>query len=118
MFSWNELWSIVLIFTVSPLFAFWKASITDWTAALGVASDWLEPRLTVPVAGAVPPPLLPDGLLLLHEASSGGAARRAPAPRAPRRTDRRDTPAAEEGTMRARYSASVEGRAMTRLLRR
>ena len=28
MFSWNELWSIVLILTVSPLLAFWKASIT------------------------------------------------------------------------------------------
>src|SRR3954453_12236351 len=106
MFSWNVLWSMVLIFTVRPLLAFWNASMTDCRAALGAASDELEPRLTVPVAGAVPPPPPPLGEELLHAARRGGAARGAPAPRAPRSSVRRDIPAVEVGTRRARYSAS------------
>src|SRR5512141_2845336 len=107
MFSWKELWSIVLILTVSPEFALWNASMTDWIAAFGTASDWLEPTVTVPVAAPpveVEPPLPP------HAASSDGAARRVLAPRAPRSTVRRLTPRTEAGTRLARYSASEVGR--------
>src|SRR6478609_7815672 len=109
MFSWKELWSIVLILTVIALFALWKASITLWTAAFGTASDWLEPRVTVPVAllddeDEPPPP---------QAASSAGAASSVPAPSAPLSTLRRLTPRTDAGTRLARYSASVAGRVMT-----
>src|SRR5689334_7243762 len=109
MFSWNVLWSIVLILTVRPELAFWKASITDWTAAFGTASDWFEPSVTVPVAlpvDVLPPP--PP-----QAASRDGAASRVPAPRAPRSRVRRLTPRTEGGTRLARYSASEAGRVMT-----
>src|SRR6478672_6333121 len=114
MFSWKELWSIVLILVVRPGLAFWKASMTDWMAAFGTASDWLEPTVTVPVAA--PPeeeePLPPPP----HAARSEGAASRVPAPRAPRSRVRRLTPRTEAGTRLARYSASEVGRVMTGLL--
>src|SRR6478609_4957925 len=105
---------MVLIFTVRPLLALVKASMTCCTPALGTASDWFDPTVTVPPPPPPPPvalPLLP--LDELQDASSGGVASSALAPRAPRRSVRRDIPLAEVGTMRARYSASVEGRAMT-----
>src|SRR6476469_9086657 len=108
MFSWNELWSIVLILAVIPELALWKASMTAWMAAFGTASDWLEPTVTVPLAEPVDeePPLPPQA------ARSEGAARRVPAPRAPRRRVRRLTPRTEAGTRLARYSASEAGRDM------
>src|SRR5688500_5147685 len=98
---------MVLILTVSPVLAFWKASATDWTAAFGTASDWFEPRDTVPVATPEVPPSP------LHAASNDGAAKRVPAPSAPRRMVRRLTPRTDGGTRLARYSASVLGRGIT-----
>src|SRR5687768_7800851 len=106
MFSWKELWSIVLILAVRPELAFWKASMTDWIAAFGTASDWLEPTVTVPVAA--PPGVVPPSPP--HAARSDGAASRVPAPTAPRRRVRRLTPRTEAGTRLARYSASEFGR--------
>src|SRR5690348_430569 len=108
MFSWKELWSMVLILTVSPELALWKASMTDWTAALGTASDWLDPRVTVPVAAPPPAPPPPP-----QAASTEGTTRRVLAPRAPRRMVRRLTPRTEGGTRPARYSASVAGRVIS-----
>src|SRR5688500_19533091 len=110
MFSWNELWSIVLILAVRPEFAFWKASMTAWMAAFGTASDWLEPTVTVPVAAPPPEPLPPAPP---QAARSAGEARSVPAPTAPRSRVRRLTPRTEAGTRLARYSASEAGRVMT-----
>ena len=106
MFSWKELWSIVLILAVRPELAFWKASMTAWMAAFGTASDWLEPSVTVPVAA---PPA--DAARRRHRRrrASEGAASRVPAPRAPRSRVRRLTPRTEAGTRLARYSASEVG---------
>src|SRR6266496_3076189 len=42
MFSWNELWSIVLILTDGPE----KPFITEAMAFLGTSSDQLEPSVT------------------------------------------------------------------------
>src|SRR5690242_12637002 len=109
MFSWKELWSIVLILAVRPEFAFWKASMTAWIAAFGTAPDWLEPTVTVPVAAPPPEPPLPPPP---QAASSEGAASRALAPTAPRRRVLRLTPRTEAGTRLARYSASEAGRDM------
>src|SRR3954469_12364506 len=102
MFSWKELWSIVLTLAVSPELAFWKASMTAWMAAFGTASDWLEPTVTVPVAAPVPE--LPEPPPP-QAASRAGAASRVLAPTAPRRRVRRLTPRTEGGTRLARYSA-------------
>ena len=100
---------MVLILTVSPGLAFWKASITAWTAAFGTASDWLDPRVTVPVA--FPVAEVPESPPQAD--SRVGAARRVPAPSAPRKRVRRETPLTEAGTRLARYSSWVVGRDMS-----
>src|SRR5438552_15404099 len=99
MFSWKVLWSIVLILTETALVALWNASISAWTAAFGTASDWLDPRLTVPEAAPVLVPPFPP-----QAASSDGAASSVPAPRAPRSRVRRLTPPTEAGTRLARQA--------------
>ena len=55
--SWNVLWSTVLTSTVMPD-EVWKPSKTSCSAPLGTGSEAFEPKLTVPEAFSVPPPLL------------------------------------------------------------
>ncbi len=115
MFSWKVLWSTVLILAVKPAFFAAKAVIRASYAALGLASEPFEPKLTTPLAAVLPPPPVDPvaGVLLLPQAArSGGVASSAPAPRAPRSRERRLTCwfRTEGGTRLARYSAWVVGR--------
>src|SRR3954447_16441526 len=80
MFCWNVLWSTVLIFVLTPV-AVLAAANRAPNAALGIASEPLEPTVTAL-------------LLLLEHADNAGIPRAlTPArPTAPRRRDRREGP--------------------------
>src|SRR3954452_11213825 len=112
MFSWKFSWSTVLVLICSPVF--WEALSRSFAnVALGAASDWLEPKVSVPVAVVAPQPrpaALLDALEPLlpppQAASSALPPSAAPSPRPPRRTPRRLSAATDGGTIRARYSAS------------
>ena len=112
MFSWNVLWSTVLILTVLPD-EVWKAATCAASDFLGVASDEYEPRVIVPLAD---PPLAaaPPLLLLPQAARRPGMLRAAAPPTAPLNSVLRfsDVAATDVGTIRAKYSASDCGRDM------
>ena len=50
MFSWNVLWSTVFVATVTPLLCAWYAEMMSAYAFFGTASDWFEPKETLPLA--------------------------------------------------------------------
>src|SRR4051794_19374738 len=104
MFSWNVLWSTVLIATVMPD-AVWKVDPTLARTSLGFGSDWLEPSDTV---------LEVEPVDFLSSSPQAASRPRVPSrvarPPGPRSSERGLTRATEEGPSRARYSSWVRGR--------
>ena len=104
MFSWNVLWSTVLMVTVTPDDVL-KPSITLARTSLGFGSDWFEPSETL---FASPPE--PESESESPHPASAPVPSSAPAPAAPASSERRFRPATDGGTSRARYSACERGR--------
>ncbi len=109
MFSWKVLWSTVLILTVVPGVRLREGVHVGLDGGLRHGVGLVRADGHGAGDGSRGHTLRSLVLLLPHAASRRRRCR-APTPSAPRSRVRRSTPRTEVGTMRARYSASLEGR--------